>query len=102
MYKLYIDDIRTPKRNDYIVARSSSQAIDIMIECGIPGFISFDHDLGGDDTSIKVINWLTEQLMESGIKLPTGFAYKVHSANPVGKMNIQFDMDNIIKHFGEQ
>lgn len=98
-YKLFVDDIRDPITNDWIIARSSSEAITIVAENSVPEYISFDHDLGGDDTSIVFINWLTEQLLDCKLQLPDNFDYSVHSQNPIGKNNIIGKMDSLIKHF---
>jgi hypothetical protein len=48
---LYIDDIRNPNY-DAVVVRTSKEAISYVKENGCPNFISFDHDLGGDDTAM--------------------------------------------------
>lgn len=82
-YKLFIDDERNSPDNTWVVVRSSDQAMDYIKNNGWPEFISFDHDLGGDDTTIvflkKLINiWDNNKIPE----------YKVHSANPVGTKNI--------------
>jgi hypothetical protein len=78
MAKLYIDDLR-PVPDGWVLAKTSAEAI-AMLESN-PAFeaISFDHDLGGDDTSRAVVLWLCEH----EDKWPNT-AY-VHSFNPVGK-----------------
>lgn len=85
-YWLYIDDERKCPwdRDSFFVAKSSSEAIEIVKKNGLPEFISFDHDLGGDDTSIVFILWMIENYPDSPIK-----TYKIHSANPVGSKNIE-------------
>lgn len=82
MYKLYLDDIRNPISDDWIICRSSSEALDYITNHGQPTFISFDHDLGGDDTSMVFLKALSTMVDE-----PT-FDYIVHSANPIGAQNI--------------
>ena len=57
-YKLFIDDERYPTDNTYLIARSSAEAIHVLNRYGIPESISFDHDLGGEDTSIEFIKYL--------------------------------------------
>ena len=99
-WKLFIDDERNPIENGWVIARSSKEAIDYIKMVGsFPKEIAFDHDLGGDDTSIKFINWMTEMLIENKYKIPYNFKYSIHSQNPVGKMNIEGLMENLIKHF---
>lgn len=99
MTKLYIDDIRDPVSPGWVVARSSKEAIDHVKEYGVPNFISFDHDLGGTDTSRLFVNWLVDQLIDETVTLPEDFQFSVHSANPVGSIWISETMTNVVKHF---
>ena len=46
-YKMFIDDERFPKTDDWTIVRSSQEAIDCVLKKGIPSHIAFDHDLGG-------------------------------------------------------
>ena len=88
--KLYIDDIRDPKTKFDKITRSSKETIEYMIRFGCPDFISFDHDLGGDDTSMVIVKWLIEfDLDMSGEFIPWNFTFNIHSANPVGTANIE-------------
>ncbi len=96
-YKLWIDDqwdepemfFRHPPK-DYIPASSSLEAIEIINKFGfLPKEISFDHDLGENDTSIIFINYIIENYYNYEIP-----EYKVHSANPVGKANIISKMES--------
>ena len=97
-YKLFIDDLRDPVTNDWKIARSSKEAIEIVSEFGMPSEIAFDHDLGGQDTSINFIHWLVDQLIESKIWFdPHTFKYSVHSMNPVGAENIKYYINTIIR-----
>jgi len=47
-----------------------------------------DHDLGGDDTAMRVVNWMIEKDMDKPGWIPEPFNWDVHSANPVGKENL--------------
>lgn len=98
MYKLFLDDLRDPPGDDFVVARTSCEAIDIVSRRGMPGLISFDHDLGGDDTAIVFINAIIEKVLDRELIFPNGFSYRIHSANPVGSENIRSKMDCILKH----
>ena len=90
MCKLYIDDIREPKTKFDVITRSSAETIEYLVRYGCPDFISFDHDLGGDDTAMNVVKWLIEMDMDMGGEfIPCHFTFNVHSANPVGKINIE-------------
>lgn len=100
-WRLFIDDERNPIEQNWIIARSSEEAIEYVKLVGtFPKEIAFDHDLGGDDTSMKFINWMTEMLIEDNkYKFHSDFNYTIHSQNPVGKMNIEGLMENLIKQF---
>lgn len=91
MERLYIDDERNPKTNhNWVVVRTSEEAIEYLTRYGCPTYISFDHDLGGDDTSMIIVKWLIE--MDIGMSnefIPENFEFNVHSANPVGAKNIE-------------
>lgn len=110
-YKLFIDDERWPPgppdpqshAENWQIARSSIAAMDMIEMMGIPAFISFDHDLGGDDTSMKFLWWFIEycmDLQERGepFTLPD---FDVHSQNPVGAANIRALMNSFIAHLKE-
>lgn len=99
MYKLFIDDERFPIGDDWVIARSSQEATNFLKEKGLPIYISFDHDLGGDDTSIKYINNLVDFLADNNLKLENNFDYYVHFQNPIGAGNIKNIMENILKYF---
>ena len=93
-YKLFIDDIRNPLSNtEWIIARSFDEAIDIIHKKGeLPIHISFDHDLGNEfeKTGYDIAKWIVEQDMNGIYTLDFNtFTFNVHSANPVGKTNIE-------------
>ena len=97
-YFLFIDDIRNlddvkllPRRNNenWIVARNSLQAIELIKQKNLPVMFSFDHDLGGNDTCMVFLRQLEAWMLETyPDKLPSCPNFMVHSANPVGKLNI--------------
>jgi len=96
-YKLFIDDLRDPVTDDWVVARSSEQAIEVVRNRGLPVEIAFDHDLGGDDTTMKFINWLPDYFASRvDWSFPKDFKYTIHSQNPVGAANIRCAMENLI------
>lgn len=75
--RLFVDDLRGPPSPDWVVARTSAEALAIL-RAGAPiSELSQDHDLGGDDTSRPVVL----HLCEHGGWPPI---VRVHSANPVG------------------
>jgi hypothetical protein len=87
--KLYIDDFRpTPKGFD-LRAYNSQSAI-CFLELYPIDFISFDHDLGGEDTAYVVAKFIEERASR-GIKPPD---YTVHSSNPAGAFRIRAAMES--------
>ncbi len=97
LMKLYIDDIRNPPSTFDVLTRSSRETIDYMENYGCPNYISFDHDLGGDDTSMIIVNYMIQKDMNTeGEFIPDDFVFYVHSANPVGKSNIEGLLNNYI------
>ena len=91
MYKLFLDDIREPKTNGWVIARSYDEFVRIIKKRGIPYEISFDHDLGYSDekTGYDCAKWLI------GRKIDTRkITINVHSANPVGALNIRLLIQN--------
>jgi hypothetical protein len=89
--KLFIDDIREPPEAGYIIARSSNEAINIVKKQGWPTFMSLDHDLGDDDTTMVFLKRLVEEIWDGKQNPPD---YKVHSANPIGTLNIKSFMES--------
>lgn len=81
---LWIDDLRDPPPSDegWLIARTSAEALNYL-EASSPEHpfphISFDHDLGGDDTTRPVMLYLCEHPDKAPKTL------SVHSMNPVGK-----------------
>jgi hypothetical protein len=98
-YRLFIDDLRDPVVSSWVIARTSAEAIALLETCGCPSEISFDHDLGRDDTAMTVVKRLIEMdLNASGRFIPSNFAFSVHSANPVGKENIAGLLHSYLRH----
>jgi hypothetical protein len=89
--KLFLDDERMPANNgpDWIIERSSASAIQGCKLLGCPKFISFDHDLGGDDTAMAFVHWLINYDLDHPGFIPGDFSFDVHSQNPIGKANIE-------------
>jgi hypothetical protein len=103
MYRLFIDDERFPTDHEldrYTIVRSSQEAYHQVVSRGIPIFISFDHDLGGNDTSMKFIHRMTDYILDMDLKFPANFDFYVHSQNPIGKTNIEESMKNLVRVIG--
>ena len=90
---LYLDDLRpTPEGFDKVY--DFEEFIDLIIQNGLPDFISFDHDLGEGKSGFDCAKWLVGYCLDSNLKLPE---FLVHSQNPVGKENIDGLFSNFSK-----
>lgn len=120
--KLYLDDLRVPTQTyketlncQWMIAKSYQEFVDLITKHGVPEFISFDHDLsfehypisepdGGlkngltipydsysEKTGLHCAKWLVDYCMDRNLRLPV---FKVHSMNPVGRVNIQSYLDS--------
>lgn len=114
-YNLFIDDIREPHwyecvnsgvdtSLEWVIARSSKEASEIVEQRGMPARMALDHDLGERwhpsdriDTVPKFLNWLAYHYYEPGMVIPE---YTIHSANPVGAENMRAFMESWKKSAG--
>lgn len=87
MIKLFVDDVRNPPDDSWTVARSYSEA-EAHIHSGEVEEISFDHDLGEEKTGYDLAKLIERRAFD--FILPP--IWYVHSANPVGRGNIQIAM----------
>ncbi len=99
---IFLDDIRTPKSNDWLIVRNYSdfiKAFEILTFDDI-GTISLDHDLADYDihgkewTGYDVAKWLVERAMNTKQNLPF---IVVHSANTAGANNIIQTINNYLR-----
>lgn len=103
LYSLFIDDERYPPRNDgrnWVIARDWEDVMMMLRLHGMPGFISFDHDLGEDThTGYDIVKQLVELDMTSDgeFAIPPDFDFYVHSQNPIGKANIEAYLNNYLR-----
>jgi hypothetical protein len=117
--RIYLDDIRTPIEDDWIICRDYEEFVNKITEIGLDNIymISLDHDLG--ETAIReyfknvktnyVVNydnihektgydcakWLVSESMDKNIDIPL---VTVHSANPVGSANMMGYINNYLKN----
>jgi hypothetical protein len=63
MYRIYLDDVRTPTGDNWIVVRNYDEFVNKVNEIGLGNIdiISLDHDLG--DTAMKNISIMFLQTM---------------------------------------
>ena len=108
--------------NDWDIVRSYDEFVQHIETNGVPEFVSFDHDLADehyndlfsdknwskDDSNVELAyeeykektgldcaKFLVEYCADENQSLPE---YLVHSANPVGKRNIEGFLENAKKH----
>lgn len=93
MKNIYLDDLR-PIPDGFIGLRSYGEFVAWITKHGLPDFISFDHDLGPDETGYDCAKWLVDYCLDRKQSMPD---FAVHSQNPVGKENIQKLLENFIK-----
>lgn len=127
LYYLFLDDIRIPKAVTWVnlplvpweIVRSYDQFVSKIESCGMPEFISFDHDLGPDQyhpamysdnpqdynqlynsfkekTGYHCAKWAVDYCMKNGLTFP---GYVCHSMNPVGKTNIESYIENFKRSY---
>ena len=90
MTRLFLDDLR-PIPNGYIGIRSYTEFVAYITDKGLPDFISFDHDLGLEESGYDCAKWLVNYCLDYDLRLPQ---FNVHSQNPVGKINILSLLNN--------
>lgn len=120
--KLYLDDIRTPLDDTWMVVRDYKQFVSIINLYGLENFslISLDHDLGdkamaeyynnvrvnykldydnivNEKTGLDCAKFLVRMCINKNISLPK---IQVHSANPIGAANIIGYINNFLKNDG--
>jgi hypothetical protein len=115
--RLYLDDVRTPKGEDWQVVRSYDEFVAHIQLNGLENYelISLDHDLGRsamdeyfnnvspnytldyshitEKTGMDCVRWLVNESMTKKIPLPPIY---VHSANPIGSANIMGYINNYL------
>ena len=115
--RLYLDDIRTPVDDDWIVVRNYDEFVAQIKLRGLGNFevISLDHDLGEgamveyytnvknnymldynnieERTGMDCCRYLVSESMNEKIPLPQIY---VHSANPIGSANMMGYINNYL------
>lgn len=91
MVNIYLDDIRTPPDDNWVVVRNAYQAyagIKCFAMMGKTMVVSLDHDLGENTpTGYELLNWLERDIVTDSNFRPD-ISFQIHSANPVGRENM--------------
>ncbi len=114
MKKIYLDDVRTPLEQDWVIVRSYEEFINKVNEIGLEDIelISLDHDLGDsamsewhknvyhnytlnydnitEKTGYDCAKWLVEQWLNGRPRVQV----YTHSANAIGSANIMGYINN--------
>jgi len=117
--RLYLDDVRTPVAEDWLIARNYDEFVAHIKLNGLGNFevISLDHDLGEsamveyytnvknnyelnydnilEKTGMDCCKFLVAESMNKNIPLPQIY---VHSANPIGSANMMGYINNYFKN----
>ncbi len=113
---LWLDDYRdcfsdpewlvfSPIDQDEVVwVKNYTEFVRYINDIGIPDAISFDHDLGefinGEEkTGYNCVQYLVDYCIDNNIEFPE---YNIHSANPVGKDNMKFLIENYKKYYNKK
>lgn len=84
---LYLDDIRNPPAG-WVLVKTAPATIAILMTGQVKN-LSLDHDLGDDDngTGYDVLKWIELKVRtDPKFVLPN---ILIHTANPVGRMNME-------------
>lgn len=115
--RLYLDDVRTPLANDWVIVRDYDEFVKEINLHGLETFevISLDHDLGEgamveyytnvknnftldysnieEKTGMDCCKFLVSLSMTKNIPLPQIY---IHSANPIGSSNMMGYINNYL------
>jgi hypothetical protein len=101
--KIFLDDIRNPPDDSWILVRSWDEAVGFVQKYGIPQEVSFDHDLGINEetgevakTGMAFAKYLVNLDLDTD-EMPIDFKFVVHSANPIGRDNITFLLNKYLE-----
>lgn len=94
--KIYLDDER-PTPEGWHRTFTAQETIELL-ETGVVTHLSLDHDLGAPEagTGYDVVCWIEQQTHEGEFIPPV---MTIHSANPVGRKNMQMAIHNINNNF---
>lgn len=97
---MWLDDLRSPPDDSWTWIKESAVAMGLVALAHSNGMplseISFDHDLGGDDTAMPVAKMIEEGAYRG--ELPR-IKWAIHSANPVGRMNLRAALESADRYW---
>lgn len=127
MKYLFLDDIRMPvdvtwiliggvgPKANWNIVRSYEEAVEWVKVNGFPDVISFDHDLGYEESEVDshtgfvvvtsakeektghdFAKWLVDYDLSNN-SMPANFKFTIHSKNETGERNIRFLLEGYLK-----
>lgn len=92
--KLFLDDIRIPPSEGWMMFRDVPSFIHFARYCKQGDILSFDHDLGED-----AIKQLEKEVYTEGLWSVSGVPeFRIHSANPTGRDNMLAAINSIYRY----
>ena len=97
--RIWLDDVRPMPVGFDIHIKTAVDAIKLITKEDV-SYCSFDHDLGDEEngTGYDVANFIEEMAY---YKIINPIQWAIHSANPVGRKNIEMAMKNAEKYWSE-
>jgi hypothetical protein len=96
--RIFLDDERFPKVEKFDIIIRSYESLEYLVRTlgkRTINYISFDHDLGEGLNGYDCVKFLVNRDLECQI-LADDFTFNVHSANPVGSVNIRKYMEGYL------
>lgn len=90
------DAIKNHMNNEFTICRTCEDAEKEVKIRGFPYFVFFDHDLGTEKTGLDFMKFLVNYDIDNN-EMPSYQWWYVHSANPIGKNNIESYIKSYIK-----
>lgn len=97
--KIWLDDVRSPPDKEWIWCTTAWETIQCLVEHeGYVSVVSLDHDLGHDikyGDGYDVVSWIERNVaFDPDFPVPE---LKIHSANPVGRRNMESSIKSIMR-----
>lgn len=100
-----IDDPSCPARHPpegFTGAKTVYEASVLISNLGMPDFMDLDHDLGDDQPNgMGLCRWITSYDLGAPV-VTRPIRFRIHSANPVGKANMESILNSFNKVFFEE
>lgn len=111
-YKLFLDDLRYPKSTypefsgyedfwkDIKIARSYSDAVDLLNRFGLPEVLMLDYNLGEIHNGMDFVTLFIEIVESDPSMLPADFEYYIHTNSDSGRYLMNEALSALMKKLG--